>query len=97
LEKNDFKLVPIKTGISSEGDTEILDAEKLQNKKIVAKRTYDLLMALKMKWNKTKCHSFRLGFFFLIQTKTHPGVIKFLFKISLFLINFYFYKLIFLI
>jgi cobalt-zinc-cadmium efflux system membrane fusion protein len=47
VDNNVFKLIPINIGTSSNGFTEIMDSPKLQNKKIVSKGAYDLLMALK--------------------------------------------------
>ncbi len=47
LGNNAFQLLSVKTGTSSNGFTEILNADQLKNKKIVQKGAYDLLMALK--------------------------------------------------
>ena len=44
---NTFVLIPVKVGNSSNGFTEIIDSEKVVEKKIVEKGSYDLLMALK--------------------------------------------------
>lgn len=47
LGNDTFQLLSVKTGTSSNGFTEILNADQLKNKKIVQKGAYDLLMALK--------------------------------------------------
>lgn len=49
LGNDSYKLLMIKAGAGSNAMTEIIEAEKLQDKKIVCKGAYDLLMALKNK------------------------------------------------
>lgn len=44
-----YKMIPVITGISDNGFTEILKSESLKNKRLVQKGAYDLLMILKNK------------------------------------------------
>lgn len=47
LNNNSYKLLPVETGSSSNGFTEILNPGNLKNKKILVTGVYDLLMGLK--------------------------------------------------
>ena len=47
LEKNKFEMLKVQTGISENGSVEILNSDSLENKNIVLKGAYSLLMKLK--------------------------------------------------
>ena len=47
LEKNKFEMLKVQTGISENGSVEILNSDFLENKNIVLKGAYSLLMKLK--------------------------------------------------
>jgi cobalt-zinc-cadmium efflux system membrane fusion protein len=49
INKNQFRMTEVKTGNSENGSVEILNPEPIQDKKIVTKGAYTILMTLKNK------------------------------------------------